>query len=116
MDNHLITLRTNNFSIASLITSAYYNDENNLYHSMTSSIEPNLDFNNYSIDKTTNEYYSNSIRSDPTFTETPNGQYPPSIKKKDNRTKTNHRKTPLNKGHMEGKFWQSYSDLKFVLF
>ena len=110
MNSHLLTLGTNNnFSIASLITSDCYNDENHLFHSMTNSIGSNLDFSNYSIDKLTHDYYPSSFQTDPTlFNTSTEQQYPPTTttttKKKDNQPKTNHRKRSNTKGHMEGEF------------
>ena len=98
MDNDVLPLGLNkNFSIASLITSYGYNDENHLFHSMTNSIGTNLDFNHYSIEKITHDYYPN-----PPLIDTSHEQYPTQIKKKENRTKTHQRKRTTTKGHMEG--------------
>jgi hypothetical protein len=99
-DNNSLTLHTNNFSIASLITSVDYNDENNLYHSMTNSLGSNIYLNHYSIDKITQDYYPNSIQEDFQQFLPSNEQQP--TKKKESRTKTNPRKPQTTKGHMEG--------------
>lgn len=90
MDNNPLTPRASNFSIASLITSDGCEDENSLYHSLTSPIgthntaqipytHPSL-----SIEKITNDYYHNShLQPDlhhfraATLTETNNGQCQP---------------------------------------
>ncbi len=109
MDNNPLTPRTtSNFSIASLITSDYCNDENNLYNPMTNPIETNFNFNNCSIDKITNDFYPNSIQQDlhhfhsDTLIETNNEQYQQPIKRKENRSKLNLQKTFTTTGHMEG--------------
>jgi len=112
MDNDPLTPRTtSNFSIASLITSDYCNDENNLYHPMTNPIETNFNFNNCSIDKITNDYYPNSTQQDlhpfhsDTLIETNNEQYQQQqpIKRKENRTKSNLQKSfTTTTEHMEG--------------
>jgi hypothetical protein len=88
MDNNPLTPRASSFSIASLITSDCCDDENSLYHSMTSPIETTnqnhiLNFPpNPSIEKITNDYYHNNhIQQDlhhfrsATLTEANNGQY-----------------------------------------
>jgi hypothetical protein len=86
MDSNPLTPRASSFSIASLITSDCCDDENSLYHSMTSSIETtNINFTpDPSIEKITNDYYNNhhQIQQDlqqhfrsATLTETNNGQY-----------------------------------------
>jgi len=110
MDNNPLTPRTsNNFSIASLITSDCCNDENNLYYPMTNPIESNFNFNNCSIDKITNDFYPNSIQQDlhhfhsDTLIETNNEQYHQPIKRRENRSKTNHQKSSTTiSEHMEG--------------
>ena len=56
MDNNPLTPRASNFSIASLITSDCCDDENSLYHSMTSPIESNSINNNH-----TNSHLSNLL-------------------------------------------------------
>jgi hypothetical protein len=87
MDNNPLTPRASSFSIASLITSDCCDDENSLYHSMTSPIGTTNNNNiinfpsNPSIEKITNDYYNNNhIQQDhhfrsATLTETNNGQY-----------------------------------------
>ena len=107
MDNNPLTPRASSFSIASLITSDCCDDENSLYHSMTSPIGTNnINFNtNLPIEKITNDYYNNHIQQQQqqqqdlhhfrsaTLTETNNGQYPPPqqhVTIKENRS-TNHK-------------------------
>ena len=84
MDNNPLTPRASSFSIASLITSDCCDDENSLYHSMSSPIGTNNIINfppNPSIEKITNDYYNNHIQQElhhyrsATLTETNNGQY-----------------------------------------
>jgi hypothetical protein len=78
---------------------------------MTNSIGSNINFNNYSIDKITQDYYPNSIQEDfhqfhsIKSIEIPNEQHQQQIKKKENRSKTNLRKTQTTKGHMEGSLY-----------
>jgi hypothetical protein len=98
MDSNPLTPRASSFSIASLITSDCCDDENSLYHSMTSSIETtNINFTpTSSIEKITNDYYNNHIQQDhqhfrsATLTETNNGQYPQQATIKENRS-SNHK-------------------------
>ncbi|CAF3203508.1 unnamed protein product [Rotaria socialis] len=101
MDNNPLTPRASNFSIASLITSDCCDDENSLYHSMTSSIETTNNHHidctpNLSIEKITNDYYNNHINQDlhhyrtATLTEENNGQYQQQGTIKENRS-TNHK-------------------------
>src|SRR4051812_10460825 len=102
MDNNPLTPRASSFSIASLITSDCCDDENSLYHSITSPIETNNNTNtinftpNPSIEKITNDYYNNHIQQDlhhfrsATLTETNNGQYHQQGTIKENRS-TNHK-------------------------
>jgi hypothetical protein len=73
---------------------------------MTNSIGSNINFNHYSIDKITQDYYPNSIQEDFQQFLTSNEQHQQSIKKKENRSKTNLRKTQTTKGHMEGLSYQ----------
>ena len=90
MDNNPLTPRASSFSIASLITSDCCDDENSLYHSLSSPIGSNhqhqhLNLLNLpshsSFEKIPNEFYPNSIQTDlqqfrsATLTETNNGQY-----------------------------------------
>ena len=99
MDNNPLTPRASSFSIASLITSDCCDDENSLYHSLTSSIETtNINFTpDPSIEKITNDYYPNHhIQQDlhhfrsATLTEANNGQYQQQGPIKENRS-TNHK-------------------------
>lgn len=101
MDNNPLTPRASSFSIASLITSDCCDDENSLYHSMTSSIEANNNHNincttTPSIEKITNDYYTNHIQQDlhhyrsATLAETNNGQYQQQTPIKESRS-TNHK-------------------------
>jgi hypothetical protein len=105
MNNNLSIPRPNNFSIASLITTDYYNDENTFYHSMTNPIGSNFHFNHYSIDKTTNDCYPIFPQPDlhsPTLSKTNNEHYQQQLKKRENRSKTNLQKNSTTKGPMEG--------------
>jgi hypothetical protein len=102
MDNNPLTPRASSFSIASLITSDCCDDENSLYHSMTSPIGTANNNNNNnniinfppnpSIEKITNDYYNNHIQQDlhhfrsATLTETNNGQYQQQGTIKENRS------------------------------
>lgn len=99
MDNNPLTPRASSFSIASLITSDCCDDENSLYHSLSSPIGSNhhhshqqhqhLNLLNLpshsSFEKISNEFYPNSIQNDlqqfrsATLTETNNGQYQPQL-------------------------------------
>ena len=108
MDNNPLTPRASNFSIASLITSDGCEDENSLYHSLTSPIgtpnTPQIPYTHpsLSIEKITNDYYHSShLQPDlhhfraATLTETNNGQCqpPPAVPIKENRS-TNHKNHP----------------------
>jgi hypothetical protein len=99
MDNNPLTPRASSFSIASLITSDCCDDENSLYHSITSPIGTSTNINftpTSSIEKITNDYYNHNIQPDPqhfrsaTLTETNNGQYQQQGTIKENRS-TNHK-------------------------
>lgn len=99
MDNNPLTPRASNFSIASLITSDCCDDENSLYHSMTSPIESNSINNNHTNSHLSNlltnkssshDYYptdSQQIRT-ATLTEANHGQYQQSNKKVTNLQKS----------------------------
>jgi hypothetical protein len=118
MDSNPLTPRASSFSIASLITSDCCDDENSLYHSMTSSIETtNINFTpDPSIEKITNDYYNNhhQIQQDlqqhfrsATLTETNNGQYQQQATIKSTNHKHHHQVTNLQKSlttirNMEG--------------
>lgn len=92
MDNNPLTPRASSFSIASLITSDYCDDENSLYHSMTNPIPSNFYSNHSSIDQISNDNYSNLIQPDlsnfnsPTLSETNNGQYQQQVRKRKHRS------------------------------
>ncbi|CAF0897493.1 unnamed protein product [Adineta steineri] len=107
MDNNPLTPRASSFSIASLITSDCCEDENILYHSMTNLTESNFNYNNCSIDKSTNDYQQDFQHcQSPTFIETNNEQYQQEIKKRDNRSMNTKQTTNLQKSltttrHME---------------
>lgn len=124
MDNNPLTPRASSFSIASLITSDCCDDENSLYHSMSSPIGTTNNNNiinfpsNPSIEKITNDYYNNHhIQQQDlhhfrtaTLTETNNGQYPQTPIKENRSTNHkhhNHQVTNLQKSlttirNMEG--------------
>lgn len=86
MDNNPLTPRASSFSIASLITSDCCDDENSLYHSLSSPIgSSNHHVNlltlpsNSSFEKINHEFYPNPIQTEfrtATLTETNNAQYP----------------------------------------
>jgi hypothetical protein len=100
MDNNPLTPRASSFSIASLITSDCCDDENSLYHSLTSPIGTNTNHTNIlnlpptpSIEKITNDYYQDHQQQHfrtATLTETNNGQYQQQPTIKENRS-TNHK-------------------------
>ncbi|CAF1215166.1 unnamed protein product [Rotaria magnacalcarata] len=81
MDSNPLTPRASSFSIASLITSEYCDDENSLYHSMTNSIPSNFYSNNCSFNQIQNDTHPNSIQQEldhfrsATLSETNNGEY-----------------------------------------
>ena len=107
MDNNPLTPRASSFSIASLITSDCCDDENSLYHSVNNSVgTTNLNFtSDSSIDKITNEYYTNHHQQQQptlptqhdlqqfrsaTLSETNNGQYQQSTTKESRSTNHKH--------------------------
>ena len=97
MDNNPLTPRANNFSIASLMTSDYCDDENNFYHSLASPTEPHLNLADSSVENPIEPSYPTSSR----LTETNTEQYPTQQAIKENRS-TTHQKQSAKLRHMEG--------------
>ncbi|UJR33344.1 hypothetical protein I4U23_020793 [Adineta vaga] len=96
MDNNPLTPRASSFSIASLITSEYCDDEQVIYHTMTNSLEPNFNMNTCPMEKVTNDCRQDLHPAN-------NEQ---DLKKKDNRSMNNKQITNLQKSlvttnHME---------------
>jgi hypothetical protein len=135
MDNNPLTPRASSFSIASLITSDCCDDENSLYHSLTSPIGTNTNHTNIlnlpptpSIEKITNDYYQDHHQQQQqhfrtaTLTETNNGQYQQQPTIKENRStnhKHHHQVTNLQKSlttirNMEGWFFLFFLKKKFL--
>lgn len=122
MDNNPLTPRASNFSIASLITSDCCDDENSLYHSITSPIESNSINNNQTNSNLSNlltnkssshDYYptdSQQIRTT-TLTEANHGQYQQSNKKV-----TNLQKSLTSIRNMEGSLRFRMSIIEFSSF
>jgi hypothetical protein len=97
MDNNPLTPRANNFSIASLMTTDYCDEENHFYHSLASPTEPHLNLTDLSAEKPTESPYPTSSRLIETNTE----QYPTQQAIKENRS-TTHQKQSAKLRHMEG--------------
>jgi hypothetical protein len=128
MDSNPLTPRASSFSIASLITSDCCDDENSLYHSLTSPIGTNNNNNpnilnlppTPSIEKITNDYYQEHHFRSATLTETNNGQYQQQATIKENRStnhKHHHQVTNLQKSlttirNMEGWLFGFFSSLE----